>query len=109
MYAGLRDACRYAATRTRGHADCIVRLDAGTDFAPERRADAAMLRSEHGGMNEVLADVSQMTGQQKYLDLAMRFSHQAILRPLEEGKDQLTGLHANTQIPKVIGFKRIGE
>jgi DUF1680 family protein len=69
----------------------------------------SMLRSEHGGMNEVLADVAQMTGQQKYMDLAIRFSHQAILRPLEENKDQLTGLHANTQIPKVIGFKRIGD
>jgi DUF1680 family protein len=68
-----------------------------------------MLKSEHGGMNEVLADVYQMTGQQKYLDLALKFSHQAILQPLEKGEDRLTGLHANTQISKVIGFKRIGE
>jgi DUF1680 family protein len=60
-------------------------------------------------MNEVLADVYQMTGQQKYLDLALKFSHQAILQPLAKGEDKLTGLHANTQIPKVIGFKRIGE
>ncbi len=33
-----------------------------------------------------------------------RFSHRALLAPLAEGRDTLDGLHANTQIPKVIGF-----
>jgi DUF1680 family protein len=69
----------------------------------------AMLKSEHGGMNEVLADVYQMTGERKYLDLALKFSDQRILQPLEKSEDRLTGLHANTQIPKVIGFKRIAD
>lgn len=31
------------------------------------------------------------------------------MQPLLQHKDELTGLHANTQIPKVIGFLRIGE
>ncbi|NVD69893.1 glycoside hydrolase family 127 protein [Duganella sp. BJB1802] len=110
VYAGLRDAYTYA-----GNADARAMLIAMSDWALELTSHLSeeqmqsMLRSEHGGMNEVLADVAQMTGQKKYMDLAIRFSHQAILRPLEEGKDQLTGLHANTQIPKVIGFKRIGD
>lgn len=109
-YAGLRDAYLYA-----GNADARAMLIALCDWTVELTSHLSdeqmqsMLRSEHGGMNEVLADLSQMTGQQKYMDLAIRFSHQAILRPLEDGKDQLTGLHANTQIPKVIGFKRIGD
>ncbi|MEE3715113.1 beta-L-arabinofuranosidase domain-containing protein, partial [Pasteurella multocida] len=68
-----------------------------------------MLRAEHGGMNEVLADVAEMTGDLRYLALARRFSHQAILQPLAAGQDRLTGLHANTQIPKVIGFARIAQ
>lgn len=68
-----------------------------------------MLKTEHGGMNEVLADVYAITKDKKYLDLAKRFNHQAILNPLEEGKDKLDGLHANTQIPKVIGFQRIAD
>jgi uncharacterized protein len=68
-----------------------------------------MLGTEHGGMNEVLADVSAITGDAKYLRLAQRFSHRAILNPLLRHEDQLTGLHANTQIPKVIGFARIAE
>jgi len=41
--------------------------------------------------------------------MARRFSHQAILGPLEAHKDALTGIHANTQIPKVIGFERIAQ
>ncbi|MBC7653358.1 MAG: glycoside hydrolase family 127 protein [Oligoflexus sp.] len=68
-----------------------------------------MLRCEQGGMNEVLAEVASITGDEKYMQLAKRFSHQFILEPLLEQKDELTGLHANTQIPKVIGFMRIGE
>ncbi|MEV4779491.1 glycoside hydrolase family 127 protein [Burkholderia sp. LMU1-1-1.1] len=110
LYAGLRDAYVYA-----GNQDARAMLIALCDWTVElishlnEEQMQNMLRCEHGGMNEVLADVSEMTGQKKYMDLAIRFSHQAILRPLEDGKDQLTGLHANTQIPKVIGFKRIGD
>jgi DUF1680 family protein len=66
-----------------------------------------ILRQEHGGMNEALADAYEITGDKKYLTLAKRFSHRAILNPLLHGKDSLTGLHANTQIPKVIGFMEI--
>jgi DUF1680 family protein len=110
VYAGLRDAYVQA-----GNQDARVMLIALSDWAlkltsrltPEQME--AMLRSEHGGMNEVLADVAQITGDKKYLDLALRFSHQAVLEPLAKGQDKLTGLHANTQIPKVIGFKRIAD
>lgn len=110
MFAGLRDAHRYA-----GSEDARAMLVALSDWAlalTEKLSDEqiqGMLRSEHGGMNEVFADVYQLTGDQKYLALARRFSHQAILVPLAAGQDKLTGLHANTQIPKVIGFERIGE
>jgi DUF1680 family protein len=110
IYAGLRDAYRYG-----GSEDARAMLIALSDWALRltgHLSDAqmqTMLKSEHGGMNEVLADVYQMTGESRYLDLALKFSHQAILQPLEKGEDKLTGLHANTQIPKVIGFKRIGE
>ncbi|MDP9079919.1 MAG: glycoside hydrolase family 127 protein [Bacteroidota bacterium] len=68
-----------------------------------------MLNMEQGGMDEVLADAYAFTGNLKYLKLAERFCHRLILDPLEKHEDQLTGLHANTQIPKVIGFERIAE
>jgi len=68
-----------------------------------------ILKCEHGGINEIFADVYSFTGDIKYLEMAKRFSHQFLLNPLIEEKNILTGLHANTQIPKVIGFKRIAE
>lgn len=68
-----------------------------------------MLGTEHGGMNEVLADASVIFGDIKYLVLAKRFSHLALLNPLLQQQDKLTGMHANTQIPKVVGYERIGE
>jgi DUF1680 family protein len=110
LFAGLRDAWRHA-----GNQDARTMLVALSDWALRLCAHLtdeqmeAMLRSEHGGMNEVLADVAEETGDSRYMDLALRFSHQAVLRPLEQREDRLTGLHANTQIPKVIGFKRIGD
>ncbi|MCC2960586.1 glycoside hydrolase family 127 protein [Massilia sp. IC2-278] len=110
VYAGLRDAHRHA-----GNADARAMLVALSDWALRLSSHLSeeqmqqMLRAEHGGMNEIFADVAQMTGERKYLDLALRFSHQAVLQPLAQGQDKLTGLHANTQIPKVIGFKRIAD
>lgn len=66
-----------------------------------------MLEVEHGGMNEVLADLYAVTGDKKFLAGARRFCHHAVLDPLEAQQDKLTGKHANTQIPKVIGLERI--
>ena len=110
IFAGLRDAYQYA-----GNQDAKTLLIGLSDWAltlTNHLTDEqmqTMLRSEHGGMNEVLADVYAITNDKKYLTLAQRFSHNAILDPLVAQQDKLTGLHANTQIPKVIGFKRIGD
>ena len=110
LFAGLRDAYRYA-----GNEQARSILIALSDWALQLTSVLSddqmqeMLKSEHGGMNEVLADVAGMTGDKKYLALAIRFSHQALLTPLLRSEDTLTGLHANTQIPKVIGFERIAE
>jgi DUF1680 family protein len=67
-----------------------------------------ILKTEHGGINESFADLYIITKDKKYLETAERVSHLAILNPLENRQDKLTGLHANTQIPKVIGFEKIG-
>ena len=107
-FAGLRDA--YLVAGNQKAREILIRL---ADWAANITANLSdeqmqrMLGYEHGGMNEVLADVYAITGDQKYLTLAKRFSHRAILDPLEKHEDRLTGLHANTQIPKVVGFERI--
>ena len=66
----------------------------------------AMLQTEQGGMNESLANLYALTGEKKYLEMSLRFNHHRVVEPLEAGQDRLTGLHANTQIPKFIGLAR---
>ena len=66
----------------------------------------AMLGTEFGGMNEVLADIYQQTGDARWLTVAQRFDHAAVFNPLAANSDQLNGLHANTQVPKWIGAAR---
>jgi len=66
-----------------------------------------ILVSEHGGINEAFANVYGLTKNIKYLDLAVRLNHKAVLDPLARGKDELSGKHANTQIPKVIGCVKV--
>ena len=68
-----------------------------------------MLGCEHGGINECLAELYAVTGEDKYLKLARKFYHEDILKPLSKGLDILPGNHANTQIPKLIGLARIYE
>ena len=110
MYAGLRDAWLYCGNEKArqlflGFCDWAISITADlTDAQMEQ-----MMRNEHGGMNEVLADAYAMTGDAKYLTIAKRFSHKQIMEPLARDEDRLDNLHANTQVPKAIGFVRIGE
>ncbi|MEV6863403.1 beta-L-arabinofuranosidase domain-containing protein [Streptosporangium subroseum] len=66
----------------------------------------ALLGTEFGGMNAVLADLYQQTGDSRWLTAAQRFDHAAVFNPLASNQDQLNGLHANTQVPKWIGAAR---
>lgn len=110
IYAGLRDAYVHAGIAQAR--DMLIQLADWSANLVAKLSDAQlqdMLRTEPGGMNEVLADVAVISGDDKYLQLARRFSDQALLQPLLHNEDQLTGLHANTQIPKVVGYKRIAD
>ncbi len=108
--AGLRDAWQIAGVEAArpvflALADWCRRLIAG--LTDDQVQD--ILRTEHGGMNEVLADAAEASGDPRLIEAAQRFSHRAILDPLAAGEDRLSGLHANTQVPKVIGFQRIAD
>ena len=110
MYAGLRDAWLYcgneqAKTLFLGFCEWAIDLTAGLSDAQMER----MLDNEHGGMNEVLADAYAITKEPKYLFAATRFSHRRLLTPMSQRQDCLDNMHANTQVPKVVGFERISE
>ena len=110
VFAGLRDATLLADSES--SRTVLLRLADWTVKAVQPLSDAqfeTMLNTEHGGMNEVFADLYSMTGNAEYRRTAERFSHKAILEPLAKGRDHLDGLHANTQVPKIVGFQRVYE
>lgn len=106
LFAGLRDVYLNTGDTLAkgilvGLTDWFMKMTSGlTDDQVQE-----MLKSEHGGLNEVFTDVAGITGDKKYIDLARRFSDRQLLDPLMERKNELAGLHSNMQIPKVIGFK----
>ncbi|KAI0398470.1 DUF1680-domain-containing protein [Xylariaceae sp. FL0594] len=63
----------------------------------------SVMNTEFGGMNDVLAELYYWTGDSQWLTVAQRFDHAAVFNPLASNQDQLSGLHANTQVPKWIG------
>ena len=120
MFAGLRDAWVYG-----GNIDAWVLYMGFCDWAKDLTADLTdeqmerMLGNEHGGMNEVLADAwvladlsvghTNVSRDARFLILADRFSHRQLLTPMSQHVDKLDNMHANTQVPKAIGFARIAE
>ncbi|MFF0036229.1 beta-L-arabinofuranosidase domain-containing protein [Streptomyces mirabilis] len=68
-----------------------------------------VLETEFGGMNDVLADLHALTGDARWLAVAERFTHARVFDPLARNEDKLAGLHANTQIPKMVGALRLWE
>ena len=108
VMAGLRDAHRLAgnpqALRVeRALADYLAGVY--KDLTPAQAQE--ILKAEFGGLNEVFADLAVDTRDPVYLKLAgTAFHDDAILGPLEQGRDELDGKHGNTQIPKLVGLAR---
>src|SRR5882672_2004207 len=103
-FAGLRDAYRYTGNRTALEVEIkyaswaegiLLKLDEGQT--------QKMLNTEFGGMMEVLADLYADTGDKRWLNLSHHFDHHAVIDPLARGEDRLSGLHGNTQVPKLLG------
>jgi len=109
--AGLRDAWLYCGNEDAKQlflGCCDWLIDIAANVSDEKLEE--LLGMEHGGVNEVLADAYQMTGEQKYLDAAKRYSHKWLLNPMKEHNGKhLDLIHANTQVPKVVGFARVAE
>ena len=102
-FAGLRDAYRHAGNRTALEIEMKFAHWAARYLEPMRDEQIQrMLGTEFGGMNEVMADLAADTGDRRWLDLLFRFEHKAVLDPLKRGEDPLSGLHGNTQVPKLI-------
>jgi uncharacterized protein len=109
-YAGLRDAWLYCGSEDAKEIFlkfCDWGINITSSLSDEQMQ--TMLNTEQGGMPEIFADAYQMTHNEKYLTAAKRFSHKALLEPMSVGNDNLDNKHANTQVPKAVGFQRIAE
>lgn len=108
IYAGLLDA--YKLTNNEKALEILIKLSnwakMGLDNLTEEEFDK-MLYCEHGGMCEVMGELYEITKNEDYLDLAIRFIDKEIIYPLMAGKDELEGKHANTQIPKILGIAKL--
>jgi uncharacterized protein len=103
-YAGLRDAYRF--TGSRAALEIELKYAAWAESILSKLDDAQtqkMLNTEFGGMNEVLADLYADTGDRRWLDLSYHFEHRLVMEPLKRHEDNLSGIHGNTTVPKVMG------
>jgi DUF1680 family protein len=110
LLAGLLDAQRYCgneqalavALGLSGFLDGVcARLDG--------RAPPADARHRVRRRERELRRAGCAHGDSRWLALARRFYHQKVLDPLAAGRDELSGLHSNTQVPKLIAEARIYE
>ncbi len=112
IFAGLRDAYLYAGNTTALEL-CLGLADWGIEVVAkfaESDMDSKILYDEHGGMNEIFADMYALTGEAKYLTAAKKYSHQEMVEGmLDASTTFLDYKHANTQVPKYLGFERIAQ
>jgi len=107
IMAGLLDV--YESWKNPQALQALEGMAAWTDWRTGRLTEEQMqrtLQTEFGGMAEVLANLSAVTENPQYLVVAERFDHHVVMDPAAQGRDTLTGLHANTQVPKFIGAAR---
>lgn len=74
-----------------------------------RRMWDIYIAGEYGGVNESLAVLHGLTGNDDYLAAARKFDNTEVLDPVVDGEDVLDGRHANQHIPQFIGYLQVFE
>ncbi|WP_232541034.1 glycoside hydrolase family 127 protein [Spirosoma endbachense] len=107
LFAGLTDMYTYAGNQQALDIETRMASWAAKKLSPLSPEQLQkMLRNEFGGMNDAFLNLYAVTANPDHLKLAQLFYHKAALEPLENGKDNLNKLHANTVIPKLVGEAR---
>ena len=107
IMAGLLDAYEHCGNKQA--LDVLVKNADWVKFRIDKLSEKQMqimLRTEFGGMNEVLTNLYAVTGNPEHLRLARAFDHRQIFDMMARKHDGLDGYHGNTQIPKIIGAAR---
>ena len=61
------------------------------------------IAGEYGGMNEVLARLYEITGDERLLTASRMFDNTVFFNGLAENKDTIQTRHANQHIPQIVG------
>ena len=73
----------------------------------DEKAHACILGNEYGGMNDIMYELYLATGDERYAVAAHAFDEENLFDDiLTDRHNVLTGRHANTTIPKIIGALR---
>lgn len=80
-----------------------------TEQTTEEELSHMMDIQETGGIMELWADLYMHTKDERHLALMRRFERQKLTKPVEEMKDVLTNMHANTTIPEIHGAAKAYE
>ncbi len=110
LFSGLFQAHRHCgSTAALGVATRLAGYIGGIFDRLEDGQVQQILDCEHGGINHSFAELYHRTGELRWLALAERLRHRKVLDRLAAHEDVLPNLHANTQIPKVLGLARLHE
>lgn len=74
-----------------------------------RRMWDIYIAGEYGGVNESLAALHTLAGNDDYLAAARKFDNAEVMDPVIEGEDVLDGRHANQHVPQFIGYLQMFE
>jgi len=104
IMAGLLDMKQYGGNAQA--LDVLLQLAAWVDIWTAARTEEHMqdiLKTEFGGMNEILYNLSGLTGDVRWGTVGDRFTKKVFFTPLAKRQDELKGLHCNTHMPQVLG------
>jgi DUF1680 family protein len=89
--------------------DVLLKLSAWVDVWTASKSEEHMqdiLKTEYGGMNEVLYNLASVTKDDRWARVGDRFTKKIFFTPLAMRRDELKGLHCNTHMPQVLGAAR---
>lgn len=73
----------------------------------DENTHATVLATEYGGMNDIMYELYRATGEDKYAVAAHAFDEEPLFDDILTNRHNLlTGRHANTTIPKIMGALR---